>query len=413
MSHPSELSDVFGKPFAEQVAFFRRKLARQVPTTRWDELQGAAHDDAFMVAGAVKADLLSDLASAVDKAIAEGRGIEDFRRDFDAIVRQHGWTGWAGEGSVKGEAWRVGVILRTNAYTSYAAGRMAQLREGKFAFWVYRHGGSIEPRPDHLSWDGWAGPPDHIFWATHYPPSDWGCSCYVVGARSASGVRMLGGILGKALPKNWQKRDPKTGAPVGIGKGWDYAPGASVSSVVTAAARKIETWPALIGAAFGKDARTQIAREWPKWVDDVQSGVRHEPGLLGTFDTADIMALEKLGQEPVSAEIWYSPGLIKGPKADRHSRANDALEAAELADLPLRLQTPMAVLFDDRTGNLIYVLAGSDRAPQLSIAVNYTRKRGGKRVKTNMVVSSYRPKISDIANRIKAGDLIILRGSVE
>ena len=113
--HPSAISGVANRPFPEQIAYFRRKLGNLVPTQRWDDVLAAQHDNAFMVAGAAKADLLTDLAAAVDKAIAEGRGIEDFRKDFRAIVKRHGWTGWTGEGSVKGEAWRVKTILRTNA----------------------------------------------------------------------------------------------------------------------------------------------------------------------------------------------------------------------------------------------------------------------------------------------------------
>ena len=100
--HPSSLSGVFGQAFPEQVAYFRQKLGNLVPTQFWDDMLAADHDTGFMVAGAMKADLLTDLAAAVDKAITEGRGIEDFRRDFKAIVAKHGWTGWTGEGSVKG-----------------------------------------------------------------------------------------------------------------------------------------------------------------------------------------------------------------------------------------------------------------------------------------------------------------------
>lgn len=248
--HPSSVSGALGRPFTEQVAFFRNKMGNRVPTQAWDDLDRDEHDRAFMVAGAVKADLLSDLAAAVDKAIAEGRGIEDFRRDFRAIVKRHGWTGWTGQGSTGGEAWRVGVIYRTNSYTSYAAGRYAQLQAGKFKFWVYRHGGSLEPRPQHLDWDGTALPPDHPFWRTHYPPSDWGCSCYVVGARSERGIKRLGGDPDKKLPKGWDARDPKTGAPIGIGKGWDYAPGASVAETIQAMARKVGAWDYQIAKAF-------------------------------------------------------------------------------------------------------------------------------------------------------------------
>ena len=234
----------------EQVAFFRRKLARQIPTERWDDLIGEAHDTAFVVAGAQKADLLSDLAAAVDRAIAEGKSLSAFRKDFDAAVERNGWHGWTGEGSKGGRAWRTRTIYRTNASTSYAAGRRAQLDSGKFALWVYRHGGSSEPRPEHVDWDGLVLPPTHAFWTKHSPPSEWGCSCYVLGARSPAGARRLGGDPDKSLPVGWNTIDPATGAPPGVGRGWDYAPGASVSSVVRAVVAKSAGWQYDIARAF-------------------------------------------------------------------------------------------------------------------------------------------------------------------
>ena len=81
----ADFTGAFNKPFAEQVAAFRARLGNLVPTAAWDDLWQDAHDRAFMVAGAMKADLLADLASAVDKAISEGVGIEAFRRDFPRL----------------------------------------------------------------------------------------------------------------------------------------------------------------------------------------------------------------------------------------------------------------------------------------------------------------------------------------
>ena len=275
--HPSSTSGVFRRPFTEQVAFFRRKLRNLVPTERWDDLVRQEHDGVFMVAGAVKADLLTDLAAAVDKAISEGRGLEEFRRDFRDIVQRNGWTGWTGEGSVKGEAWRAGTIYRTNSYTSYAAGRFAQLQAGNFKYWVYRHGGSLEPRPVHLDWDGLPLPPDHPFWKTHYPPSDWGCSCYVVGARTEAGIRRVGGDPKKKLPDNWRDLDPKTGAPIGIGKNWDYAPGASAADEVNAMAWKMGNWDHRVSKAFMEalsleraEALSRAYRQLPSTRDDAR-----------------------------------------------------------------------------------------------------------------------------------------------
>lgn len=285
--HPSAISGAFNRPFPEQIAYFRRKLGNLVPTRRWDDMLGAQHDSAFMVAGATKADLLTDLAAAVDKAIAEGRGLEDFRKDFRSIVKRNGWTGWTGEGSVKGEAWRVKTILRTNAYTSYAAGRFAQLVDRGFPLWVYRHGGSVEPRPQHLlEWNGLVLPPDHPFWLKAYPPSDWGCSCYVVGARSEAGAKRLGGDPKKRLRDNWAAPDPATGAPAGIGRGWDYAPGASVVDAVRALAAKIGNFEHQIAKAFmaslparQASAMADAYRALPSTADDARRYARrvYEP----------------------------------------------------------------------------------------------------------------------------------------
>ncbi|MEI4195235.1 phage head morphogenesis protein [Roseovarius sp. E0-M6] len=189
----ADIAATFRQPFKEQVAAFRLRLGNLVPTSRWDDLWQSQHDRAFMIAGATKADLLSDLAGAVDRAISEGTGLEAFRKDFRAIVEKHGWHGWTGEGTEKGEAWRTRVIYRTNMRTSYMAGRHAQLVEGGFKFWVYRHGGSLEPRLHHLAWDGLILPADHPFWQTHFPPNGWGCSCRVFGARTIEGAKRKGG----------------------------------------------------------------------------------------------------------------------------------------------------------------------------------------------------------------------------
>jgi hypothetical protein len=210
---------VLRQPFDEQIAFFRGKLGRLLPTERWDQVWKAQHDRAFMVAGAMKADLLSDLAGAVDHALVEGRSLDAFRKDFDAIVERHGWA-YRGERN-----WRTRTIYGTNLRTSYGAGRLAQLREGGFQFWVYRHGGSLDPRPQHLAWDGLVLPADHPFWQSHYPPNGWGCACRVVGVRSLEQARAVGGDPDKALAEGWNKSDPVTGEPEGIDRGWGYAPG--------------------------------------------------------------------------------------------------------------------------------------------------------------------------------------------
>jgi hypothetical protein len=66
-------------PFKEQIAFFLAKTP--VPTERWNDLQRDAHDSQFMVAGAMKADLLADLKAAMAKA-----GASDLRNQSPDVV---------------------------------------------------------------------------------------------------------------------------------------------------------------------------------------------------------------------------------------------------------------------------------------------------------------------------------------
>ncbi|MDF2232183.1 phage minor head protein [Albimonas sp. CAU 1670] len=298
---------VLRQPFKEQVAAYRLRLGELVPTARWDDIEREAHDRAFMVAGAAKADLLADLAAAVDRAVTEGTGIEAFRKDFRAIVERRGWHGWTGEGTAAGEAWRTRTIYKTNMLTSYAAGRHAQLRAGGFDFWVYRHSGAEHPRLDHLSWNGLVLEADHPFWAQHYPPNGWGCGCKVRGAHSRRGARRVGGDPDKALPEGWDAIDPKTGAPKGLGKGWDYAPGASVQAEIRASAEKVVRWPYEIGKAYmtslppaQADALSQAYRRLPSLADDLR---RYAERALGERNGAPIAG-------PVLQEKTRTLGLL-------------------------------------------------------------------------------------------------------
>jgi hypothetical protein len=327
---------VLRKPFAEQVAFFRGKLGNLVPTERWDDLDRQEHDTAFMVAGAQKADLLADLAASVDRAIAEGKSLDAFRKDFAAAVKRNDWHGWTGEDTKGGRAWRTRTIYRTNAQVAYSAGRRAQLEASGYKFWIYRHGGSQEPRPEHLSWDGVALPPDHPFWNTHYPPSDWGCSCRVTGANTAAGIRRVGGDPEKKLPGDWRALDPRTGAPIGIGKGWNYAPGATVSSAVAATAAKVRHWDYQIAKAFmgdlpapQRDAIADAYRRLPSVADDARRYARRVLGDGGEAVIQPVWTLGGVTEAQAGAIGATAPAITKLGGMDFSVARDDVLHVAK------------------------------------------------------------------------------------
>ena len=367
------LRATFRKPFAEQVAAFRLRLGNLVPTQAWDDLQGRAHDRAFMVAGAMEADLLADLASAVDKAISEGTGIEAFRKDFRAIVERRGWHNWTGEGSAKGEAWRTKVIYRTNMATSMAAGRWAQLVAGKFKYLIYEHSGAAHPRLDHLSWDHLVLPFEHPFWKTHYPPNGWGCGCRARGAHTLAGARRVGGDTDKALPPGWDAIDPKTGVQLGIGKGWDHAPGASVAETINAMAGKTVSWPFELTKAYMADLPASTVddfatgyRSLPSLADDVRRYVERALGVrggkpiskkvivqryktLGRLTSDQVASARKSGIDAAGYDFSVDPSAIihifkaHGNIASELARGNRAVTAADIARLVSMLDGDLSV----------------------------------------------------------------------
>lgn len=245
----------FALPFVEQIAFFRAKL--NLPTGRWDDIWQAAHDRAFVVAGATAADLLDDLRTAIDKAIATGTSLETFRKDFRRIVAERGWTGWTGEGTRAGQAWRTRVIYETNLRTSYAAGRWAQLTNHQLLavrpYWRYVHSDSVaNPRPLHKLWGDRRLTLHHThpFWRQFFPPNGWGCRCYVVAVAAPRPGDMTD------LGDGWELVLPATGAPAGIDKGWAYAPGASAADALR---QLIDTKAAALPAPLADAFRQAVA----------------------------------------------------------------------------------------------------------------------------------------------------------
>ncbi|MBY4646926.1 phage minor head protein [Vibrio alginolyticus] len=212
-------------PFEEQIAYFRNKV--NVPTERWADMWKQAHDRSFIVAGAMKDDLLADFRSAVDKAISEGKSLNWFKSEFKHIVASHGWEH-------NGHAnWRSQVIYETNLRQSYTAGREQQIEQIKHRrpYGIYKHSGSEHPRHDHLSWNNMVLPLDDPWWKTHTPINGFGCKCKKLTASKRTLERL--GLEVSQAPKieHYDWVDKVTGevhrVPKGVDPGFDYTPKSS------------------------------------------------------------------------------------------------------------------------------------------------------------------------------------------
>ncbi len=221
-------------PFDAAIQTFRSKL--NLPTQRWDDLWSEQHARAFVVAGATRQDLLCDLRGAVDKTLAEGKTLADFRKEFTGICQRRGWEPRGGK------AWRASVIYNTNLSTAYAAGHYQAMTSPAVLqarpYWRYLPSSSVHPRPEHMAWYNVVLPANHPWWNTHYSPNGWGCKCGV-GSLDAAELAELEAAhpAGSAHPvrreappmemRSYTNR--RTGEvmqiPRGIDPGWDYNPG--------------------------------------------------------------------------------------------------------------------------------------------------------------------------------------------
>lgn len=214
-------------PFEEAIEFFKDKL--NIPTEKWNDLWKQQHDVAFMVAGAMKADLLMDLRLAMEKAIKEGTTLEQFRKDFDKTVEKNGWN-YTG-----GRNWRTAIIYDTNMRQSYNAGRERQMANPALRkrrpYGLYVHGDSRVPREEHLAWHNKVVPLDDPWWDTHSPANGWNCSCKKFMLSDAD-VERRGLVVesGQDMPfggrYRWADNNLRLHAiPNGIDPGFDYTPG--------------------------------------------------------------------------------------------------------------------------------------------------------------------------------------------
>ncbi|MDQ7791243.1 MAG: phage minor head protein [Clostridia bacterium] len=160
-------------PFQEAMDYWRSKVVMTPEEFR--RLADAVKVNAFTVADMAGLDMLNEVWRLLDKAIAEGLTINEFREKAGELFKARGWEG--------ATPYRLDNIFRTNIQTAFNVGRYKQMTEPDILqarpIWVYDAVNDRRTRPTHLALDGTARRADDPFWDTWYPPNGYRCRCAV------------------------------------------------------------------------------------------------------------------------------------------------------------------------------------------------------------------------------------------
>lgn len=280
------MADPFAQIPKEALDYFRAKGFKIGFDYRdvWRE----EHTAAFTVAKAMEFDLLADIRTAVDQALANGETFQQFKKRLTPLLVEKGWWGQQEmmdpeTGELKpvqlGSPRRLRVIYDTNLRTARAAGQWQRIQESKksLPYLLYTVGPSREHRPEHLAWHGTLLPVDDPWWQTHFAPNGWGCKCRIRPVTKYEYEKLLKTGVQAPPSAATQELDPKTGRPTG------HSIASKVPVRTTAPPLNLQSWT---------NKRTGLTEQVPQGIDP---GWNYNPGA------SRLAQLEKILKEKEAA----------------------------------------------------------------------------------------------------------------
>lgn len=369
----------------EALEYFRRKGLRVGFDHRdvWRE----EHAAAFTVAKAMHLDVLTQIRAEVDRALAEGRTLAQFKKDLKPRLVELGWWGRKEmtdpvTGEIRevqlGSPRRLRAIYRTNLRTALAAGQWERIERTKagLPYLLYQLGPSREHRPEHVAWHGLLLPVDDPFWASHMPPNGWGCKCRVrqVTRNEAERIKQdgvqipgaqeldpdtglpTGRLVKRRMPvrteapritrREWvnKRTGEVTRVPIGIDPGWDYNPG-----VAGRFGQALEQMTGKLESAHADDAHAAL-RELAR--SPVMAEFLARP--RGAFP---VMRLSDGAAAAIGAERRVA--VLSAESAAKNVEHHPDLSPADYALLP-ELGAAPTLIVQDATQKIVIVKRGED-----------------------------------------------------
>jgi len=175
----------------DALSFFRSK-GLAPPDARFDfrDVWRNEHATQFVVAKAMRDEVLETIRGALDRALEGGGTLASFTDELEPELRRLGWWGEGTErdpqtGELRkvrlGSPRRLRIIFDANMRASHAAGKWARIERVKdaFPFLRYVQVQRVTRREGHEPYHDLVLPVDHPAWERIYPPNGWRCGCTV------------------------------------------------------------------------------------------------------------------------------------------------------------------------------------------------------------------------------------------
>ena len=189
MADDFDLAHATRLPNRQAIEYFR---ARTPSATQWNwfDLLGDAHAKSFVVAKAVRTDVLSSIHRQMTRAIEKGISEAEFVRNLEINLKKLGWWGKqvivSPDGGAElvqlGSPHRLRTIFRTNMKVGRAHGayRRQVSNAANQPYLMYVAILDRVTRPAHAAMHGKVFRADDPIWKTHYPPNGFNCRCSVM-----------------------------------------------------------------------------------------------------------------------------------------------------------------------------------------------------------------------------------------
>ncbi|EAA8605607.1 phage head morphogenesis protein [Salmonella enterica] len=430
------------------VDYFRAK--GYAVTDDWREMLHEQHARAFTVAKATGGDVLTTIRSAVDDALANGVTERQFMKQLAPELQRLGWWGRvdkeAADGSTVsvqlGSPARLKTIYRTNMITAYQSGRYLaqQASSDTRPYWTWVSIIDDHSRAHSIELNNRTFLNSDPFWASFYPPVDWGCRCRVraqserrlkengLSVESSDGLLTpmtvdagtdaISGVNYQTEIMQFRCQD-ENGKTVNLSPapGWSYNVGSAAFGTDVSVARKlIEMTDRPLRQQLIQSLNNSPVRlaEFGDWVDNVLAARRPGSSVQPVAFIDDALTEEvrlRAGTPPARLAVINEKQLIHADST-KHQQTGVALTAQEYRDLPSYMANPKAILWDTQHKNLIYLAdsASDPRAIKIALDTDQSVKKRPDRL--DVLVNAYRMDWSVIQGYVQGGVYEVLRGTI-